>query len=315
MTRKTRRTLITAIPETTYGTPVDPGEPLLVEDPDFMIDRDVVPRNLVRPYFGGAEHLIGTRRAVIKFKTELAGSGAAGTAPAWGKLLRGSGFAETLTAGNRAEYSPITDAMESLTFTFNRDGVRYVSRGARGTCKLDMTAYQRPMMEWEFWGFDTTAFEVSMTSPSLAAWKKPAVITDANSGDISLGGSYAAGVISGGTSLKSRGMQIDLGNKLSHIKLLGGEACEITDRDVSGKMQVELTAAEEVAWRTAINGEVLTSVGFQIGTTAGSRVGVFGAAVQRVNPQAEDYEGRVLIGADLRFLPTSGNDDLRIVAR
>lgn len=315
MPRKTKRTLIQCGIESTYGTVPGSMSSILIEDPDFTIDRDLIPRNLVRKYFGGAEHLIGTRRAIIKFKTEVAGSGTAGTAPAWGMLLRGCGMAEAITAAQMVEYTPISDALESLSFSFNRDGVRYVSRGAMGTVKLDLTAYQRPMFEWEFWGFDTGAAEIALPSADYSAWKRPMVITDANSGDISIGGTYATGAISGGTSLKSQGMQIDLGNKLSHLKLLGGEACEITDRDVTGKMRVELSAADEVAWRTAINANTLTSVGFQIGNTAGARVGVFGATVQRVNPQATDYEGRVLIDADLRFLPNAGNDDIRIVAR
>jgi hypothetical protein len=51
------------------------------------------------------------------------------------------------------------------------------------------------------------------------------------------------------------------------------------------------------------------------GTAAGNRVRVFPPAVQRIDPQREDYEGRVMMKTDLKFLPTgtSGNNELRLV--
>ena len=143
MSRYMRNTVIQALLEPTYGAAVatwNAIDALLVKDPEFSIDRDVVPRDLVRGYMGGSEHLVGTRRSELKFTVELAGSGTAGTAPAWGKLLRGCGMAEVITAGNRVEYTPVTAGHESLSFRFFRDGVRYVSRGARGSVKVNLPA-------------------------------------------------------------------------------------------------------------------------------------------------------------------------------
>ena len=319
MSRLTRRTVILVGLEASYGAGM-PAEiiPLLVEDPDFQIDRDLVPRTLVRQYLGGAEHLIGTRRAIVKFKTELQGAGVADTPPAWGALMRACGLAQTITttAGEkRVTYSPISTGFESLCIHFYRDGVRYNTRGVRGTVKLDLTAYQRPMAEWEFWGFDTAASEVAVpTDTSFAAWKRPVIITDANSGDIRVGCTLNLGEPAGGTVMSSRGMTVDIGNKLSHLKLLGGEEISITDRDITGQMTVAMTAADEVTWRTDINTNTLTSVGLRVGNTSGYRVRTFGGAVQRVNPQAVDYEGRLMIQSDLRFLPSAGNDDILIMA-
>lgn len=315
MSRLTRRTVIQVGVEPTYGGTPSVWSPLLIEDPDFQIDRDLVPRTLVRDFLGGAEHLIGTRRSVIKFKTELAGSGTPETPPAWGVLMRACGMAETIfpSGTKRVQYTPISTGFESLSMQFHRDGVRYVCRGVMGTCKLDLTAYQRPMMEWEFWGFDTNAETASLPGTNFTAWKRPFVITDANSGDIQLGATFSNGSIAGGTVLPSRGLSIDLGNKLSHLKLLGGEAISITDREITGQMSVALSAADEVTWRSDINTNTLASVGFKIGTVDGAKIRVFGKSVQRVNPQAIDYEGRLLIQSDLRLLPDAGNDDIAIV--
>ena len=303
----------------TYG--VNPGgaylatEALLISDAKFKINRDNVPRKVLRSYFGGSEELVATRRADIEFDVELAGSGAAGTAPAWGKLLRACGMAETITALNRVEYTPVTTAFESISLRYYLDGIYYYARGCRGNVQVKMPAYDIPKLHFSFMGFDTVATEIAMPTTDFTAWKPPLVVSDVNAGDIRLGGTYAAGVVSGGTVLQSRGLEFDLGNKVSHLKILGGESIDISAREATGKANVFLTAADEVIWRNDMNANVLTTVGFNFGTVAGARIGVFSPAVQRVAPDVQDYEGRALFSAELRALPLLGNDELRIVAR
>lgn len=315
-TRRTRNTAIAFAIEGSYGSTPGTYKPILVTGvPDFQIDPDVVPRDLVRGFYGASEELVGTRRAVMKFTTELAGSSALGTAPEWGGLLRGCGFAEALTAVTRVEYTPITQVQESLTFKFNRDGVQYLSRGARGTATFNMMAYDRPTIDWEFWGFDTQATAVGVGTPALSAWQRPLVITDTNSGNIKLGGTYAAGGVTGGTAYNSRGMSIDIGNTLAHMKMLGSEAIDITDRQVGGKATFELTDTDELTWRTDINANVLASMTFAIGPAL-QNVVFHMPNMQRTKPQTVDYQGKLLMDVNLRVIPTSsGNDELRIIVK
>lgn len=319
MTRRARKTVIQHKLEATYG--VNPGDvgsddALLVSDPSFRIDRDVIPRKLARGYLGGSEHLIGTRRAEIEFTIELASAGTAGDVPPWGRLLRSCGFSETIVPGARVEYWPVSESFESGAMRFFSDGVMYVSRGARGTFDLMMSAYDVPKARFKFMGFDTRAFEqAALSTQDYSPWQRPFVLTDDNASEIRIGGVRDAAGISGGTLLTNRGVQISAGNTVSHLKLLGGEEIDITGRDVSGKMEVVLSAADEVAWRTDINSNVLTSLGFQYGSADGERVVIWAPNVQRVDPQGVDYEGRLLLGTELRLLPTLGNDELLIVAR
>jgi len=121
--------------------------------------------------------------------------------------------------------------------------------------------------------------------------------------------------MTGGTPYPSRGLEIDLGNSVGHLKLWGGEAIEITDRKVMGKATLFLTAAQEVTWRDKVNASALTTIGFSYGLTAGNRVTAFGPAVQRINPSAVENEGRIMVDTELAFLPfaTTGNDELRLV--
>ena len=76
MSRQIAKTIIFAQLEASYG--VFPGlltgtDAVLIANARFNIERDVVSRDLMRGYYGGSEHLMGSRRANIEFDVELAG--------------------------------------------------------------------------------------------------------------------------------------------------------------------------------------------------------------------------------------------------
>src|SRR5205085_5950126 len=114
-----RKTALTAKIETTYKTdptPTGAANAMLVSNVEVNpYNAENVDRALLREYFGASEQLVGVANLQVSFDVELAGAGAAGTAPAWGPLLRACSVAETVTAGNRVEYNPITDSPESVT--------------------------------------------------------------------------------------------------------------------------------------------------------------------------------------------------------
>ena len=317
MTRYVRNTVIQAVLETTYaGTPGNwSGSAILISNASFKIERDVVPRELVRGYMGGSDQLVAARRATIAFEVELAGSGTAGTAPAWGHLLRACGMAETITADTAVEYTPVTTGQESVAIRYYIDGIYYVARGCRGNVEFMLDAYGIPKMKFSFNGFDTNAYTGPVPQNTFTDWVRPLVITDGNSGDLILGGTFNGSWAGGGTSLPSRGLSIDLGNTVSHLKLLGGEAVDITARETKGKMSVALSASDEKTWREDINDNKLTSLGFNFGTAAGNKFSLWAPKVQRIAPDIEDYEGRVLLSTELRLLPDEGNDELTLVVK
>lgn len=319
MSRYFRNAAILAKVESTYGTdsgPTGAANAMLVSNMSISHAYDNVDRELIRPYFGGSEQLAGHRRVEIGFDVELAGSGAAGTAPAWGVLLKGCAMAETVTAGARVEYLPVTASQDSLTLYYHVDGVLHKALGCRGTVDMKMEAGGRPLLSVKFTGLDGGSTAAANPTPTLTAWKAPVVITDPNAGDILLGCAYNTGALSGGTAFPSRGLSLTLGNDVKHTALLGGESVNVTGRQATGKVALELTAAQEATARADVAANTLTSLGFQFGTTAGYKVLVHAPAVQRINPAYEDVDGVALVAFDLRLLPSaaSGNDELRIVA-
>lgn len=100
-----KRTLLAKI-ETTYGTdsaPVGATNAILCRNLDVMpLEGQTVSRDLVRPYYGNSDQLPTGIYAKVTAEVEIAGSGTAGTAPAWAPLLRACAFAETLLAAAHA---------------------------------------------------------------------------------------------------------------------------------------------------------------------------------------------------------------------
>lgn len=320
MARLIRKTAILAKVETTAGVdaaPTGAANALLISNASFEYSYNNVSRELLRGFIGGSEQLAGTRYVKASFDVEISGSGAAGTAPAFGPLLLGCAMAEVVNPATPGpacvEYTPVSTGMKTLTIYYHRDGLLRKMLGAMGTVELVMEEGGRPVFRFSFTGVDGGVVAQADPTLTLTAWKAPLVITDQNTGDIKLGGTYTQGVVTGGTAYTSRGLSMQLGNDVKYVALLGGQGVDITNREATASCQLELTAAQEASFIADINANTLTSLSFEHGTTAGGKVLVFAPAVQRINPRDADYEGRAHTSLDLRLLPSAGNDELRIV--
>lgn len=317
MGRLVRKTAILAKIEVTYGTdpvPTGAANAILVSNASFSLSYNNVKRDLIRAYLGGSEQLVGTRFVDCSFEVEIANSGTAGTAPAWGPLLRACGFSEaSLTTPTRIEYTPVSASFSSITIYYHLDGVLRKATGCMGTAEMMMGEGERPIWKFTFAGIDGGRTATADPTLTLTAWKTPAVISDVNTGDINLGCTYAAGVLSAGTIYPSRGLMLNIGNSVSKKALLGGQSVQISQREITGSMQLDLTAGQEVSFLTDINSNTLSSLGFTHQTGAGVGMVFHMPAVQRINPNDQEYEGDVHMGLELRVVPNTGNDELRVV--
>lgn len=319
--RQQRDTAVLCKIETTYGTdsvPTGGANALLVSNININpLNANNVDRALIRPYLGGSDQLVGTRYKEVSFDVEFTGSGTAGTAPAWGPLLRACAFAETLTASTRVDYLPITNAQESVTIYWFDSGVRHVLLGARGTFTLGMKVGDIPKFSFRFQGLDGGDTAVANPSVTLSAWQIPEVITDANTLDVTLGATHSpsgAPALTAGTTYPSQGLEgLDIGNGVNFTPLLGGETVDVSDRAGTGKIMLDLTAAQEVSLMTSVKANTVQSVGLSHGLVTGKKCLVFMPAVQLINPTKGEINGKRMIGYDLRINPSAGNDEMRIV--
>ena len=320
MSRIPKRTVILAKIETTSGTDAVPtGAANALQVTDFSItplDAKNVDMALTLPYFGASPSLVGTASVKCSFSVYLAGSGTAATAPAWGQLLIACAMAETtgLLTPNRVEYLPQTDTLKTATIYYYDDGVLHKLLGCFGNFKLSAKAGEAPKLTFDFVGLDGGVTAAANATAVLTAWKTPVAIAKANVVDITIGCTYAAGVLTGGTAYNSNGLTLDWGNKVDFVPMLTTEQVVLSDRNVSGSIELDLTAAQEVANMASVKANTLSGMGFVIGTATGNKIMLHMPNVQLINPKKVENTGMRLIGYDLRVLPNAGNDETRLIS-
>ncbi|TSA09420.1 MAG: hypothetical protein D4R79_13660 [Comamonadaceae bacterium] len=320
MSRLINRAVVLAKVETTSGTDAIPtGADNAIQVMDLQItplDANNIDTNFITSYLGGGVQLVGTASVKCSFSVLLAGSGTAATAPAWGALLLGCANAETtgLLTPNRVEYLTATDSLKTLTIYYYDDGLLHKLLGVFGNVKLSAKSGEAPKLMFDFVGLDGGVTAATNATAVLTAWRTPPAVTKANVVDVNLGCTYSAGALSSGTAYNSSGLTLDWGNSVAFAPLLTTEEVVLTDRDMTGSVSLNLTAAQEVTMMTSVKANTLQSLGFVIGTATGNKIMLHMPKVQLLNPKKEDFNGMRLIGFDLRVLPSSGNDELRIVS-
>ncbi len=317
MARKFKTLAILAKLESVPGTAATPSssDAMLASNVTHEMIYNNPDRGLLLPYLGHGGMLVGSRHVQLTFDVELSGSSAAGTAPAWGALLQACAFAETIDSGTSVEYTPVTTALKTLTIQFAQDGVLHTVTGAMGTVSFNMGVGEKPTMTFRFVGTDGGNVAASIPTTDYDAWQIPQVINTSNTDSLRLGSTYTSGVVSGGTTYCSRGLTLDMANDAKFMELLGCGGGNITDRAPAGRVQLEATAAQEVALRTQINSGTPTSLSLAHGSGAGKQITFFCPQVMFLNPRYEDYEGLLLVSLDFNAEPVDGNDELRIICK
>lgn len=317
MSRYIRNTTVLIKIEGTYGTdavPTGAANAILVSDVSINPVTDNVKRDLIRTWMGASEELIGNKHIEIDMTVELQNGGTAGAAPAWGPLIRACGFAEALlTVPARVEYTPVSAGFEGVSIYYYMDGVLHKAIGCRGTVDFDESVGVRPVMKFKFLGVDAGVSAATPSGVSFTGFKTPVVVTEDNVSQFLLGCTYAAGVLSAGTAHTSRGLTFNIGGDVKYVPTLGGQSVDITNREGTGKITLDLSAADEVTMKDAITANTLTSIGMVLGLTAGYKVLTFLPACQRTNPKTEEVDGRAMLAMDLRLIPLVGNDEIRLV--
>ncbi len=298
-----RKSVLTAKIESTYGTdsvPVAATNAVKIEnltvDP---LNQETVQEGTIQPHFGG-KRKIGVRESVdISFDVQIAGSGTAGTAPAYAELFRMCANAETIVAATSAGYNPISSAIESGTIYFYADGVLHKAVGCRGNVSLKISAGGIPVYSFTFKGLYAPVTDVTLPTPTLTAYKTPLVANSTNT-TFSIHG-YAA-VLSEFT--------LDYGNQVVHGDDIGDEQIMIIDRNVTAKAVIRAPDIATKDFYAIVRAETLGVVTVTQGTVAGNIIESKGDTVQLSNPTYSEKNGIRMLNLDLDYIPTDvGNDE------
>ncbi|WP_127088327.1 phage tail tube protein [Aquabacter cavernae] len=304
-----RRLAVTAKMETTYGTdaaPTGAANGMVMTNVTLNpLQGEEVSRELMLAYFGAqAVRLVGNYVELVG-SVELAGAGAAGTAPAYGPLLRACGMSETIVAATSVTYAPVTASQESVSAYVNFDGVNHKLLGAKGTWSLSMAPKQIPRIQFTLRGLWAAPADLVTPAVPMLAWKDPLTVGEGNTTTWSLHGTAGLG----------ESFALDFGNTVEVRNLVGADSIEITDRSVTGTMvnQADNIAAKD--WFGIAKAHTRGPLSIVHGITAGNIVAIAAPQVQLGRPSYGNTQGITNLSLPLTCVPNAGDDELTLVVR
>lgn len=264
--------------EATNGTPVTPtaaANAVAIRAKGLKIKSNVstAARDVITGVMGNDDKLPFSHTADLSFGVELAGSGTAGTAPAWGKIMQMGGFAETIVAGSRVEYTPAASAFKSATIFAEQNGrlERYFYLMA--ALKLAFAVGEIASLDASAKGLVTSVAAGSIGTKTFTPWKRGLAVGPINTSKVSLGAvTYTAGALAGGTTFDFKSYSLDCGQDVQLLQLAARQTVDIYDFKPKVELVVDLTPAQHAQFVTDMKAGTTLGLGFTHGTVAGQKI-------------------------------------------
>ena len=311
MAKLYRKMLLLAIKETTPGTEEVPtvANVMLVRGLQPQpITAEYVGRDNIKPYMGNNSQLAAGIHRTFEFEMEMAGSGTAGVAPAWGVLLEGCGFDESTNAGSPGEvhYSPISESIPSLTMYVYLDGILMKMIGSLGTVVFDFTSKTIPVMRFRFIGdysvMTDTAFP---TGVDYSAFIAP----------VTVGKVFTPSFTIHNVAACMQSLVIDMANQLVYRDLVGCGGAIISNRAPTATTVFELTSVAAKNWGEVIKNSTEGTLSLTHGRVAGNIITVDLPVVTCNNAGLQEQDGVAMVNTSLTVNPNVGNDEILITVQ
>ena len=303
---KYRKMLLLSKRESTYAT-----DPTLTGAANAVLAKNVtinpmegqdLNRDLILPYLGNQGMIPAGLYSTLQFDTEIAGSGTAGVAPAWGELMRGAGFAETILEDTSVSYNPISDSMESLYQKFWVGSTLHVLRGVRGNGTVTKDAQGIPIIRWQMWGLYVDPSEATPATGTFSAYKKPLVVNKENT-------SFSVADI----PLVMRNFSFDFANQVEPRLLVNKENIELVDRAERINLVVEAVPVTTLDIYGKARRQETVECEIVHGKTAGNICTINAPSCQILRPTGyQNNQGIAEWPLVLAPQPVSGNDQFTL---
>ena len=307
----TRKKFLIAKIESSYGTdptPVGGSDAVQVTNLEVTpIESDNVQASAYQGFIGNSTRatLVANKRVSVTFDVELAGSGTAGTAPAFGPLLKSCGLSETTVADTSVTYAPVSSSFDSATIYCFYDGTRHKITGARGSVSFNFTAGQFAVASFNFIGIynapDDTALSGTFTVANQAAALE---VNDTN---------LTTATFFGETSQRIESFDMALNNELIYKETASSKEVLITNRAVGGTAVIEAPAVGTTDYFADAVGVSTASSSLVLGATGGNIVTLTAAQTDVTGVSYGDTNGVISLSMPYLALPTTaGNNELSL---
>jgi hypothetical protein len=307
----TRKKFLIAKSEATYGTdpsPVGGTNAIQVTDLEVTpIESDNVQSSTLQGFIGNSTRatVLANKRVSVSFGVELGGSGTAGTAPAYGPLLKACGLSETTVADTSVTYAGVSSSFDSATIYCFYDGTRHKITGCRGTVTFNLSAGELATANFEFIGIfndpDSTALSGSFTVANQAAALE---VNDTN---------VTTATFHGETSVRIESLDLALNNELVYKETLSNKEVHIVNRAPGGTAVIEAPSISSQDYFAKAKGTSTANSSIVLGATAGNIVTMTMAQTDITGITYGDTNGVISLSMPYLALPTTaGNNGISL---
>jgi hypothetical protein len=304
MPLRTQRAVLAAKIEVTEGTAetLAAADGVLALQAAFQRNQEMNARNPFRPTLSQLASVAGKRTGAMTCQVEMKGSGTAGTAPEWGKLLRACGFGETTVPATSVTYLPVSTGDPSLTIGHYQDGIRHLVAGARGTFSFGGAVGEIPILNFSFLGVEDVTADVAIISPTYQTSVPRALkgLTFTLHGVTVVGSSFS----------------IDIGNtitpRVDFTKASGHASVFIGDRVPVCNFVVEKPLVASKDWYGIWDANTESTISMVIGTVAGNIMTITSPKFQITGITEQDDGGIAKLSIDGKLNLSTGDDELSI---
>ena len=289
--------------ETTYGVDAGPLAAQAIRAFDATwnpLEGTELERATAQPYMGQGDHYVVGKYATCEFSVEAAGSGTAGTAPAYDACLRMAGLSPVITAGTDVAYAPVSTGHESASLYCILDGKRYRTYGARADVTLEIEGAKVPSWRFKVTGLFVEVDAAAMPVVDFSAYMKPVPAEKAHIPEFTLHG-YAA---------KFKKLTFGLGQKVEYRGLANDESVIISERKGTVNIDIEEPPLATKNYYQAVTSHTRGPLVLQHGTTAGNIIKVTAPALQLSKPKTAKVNNiEHLQWSNAWLNPVSGDDE------
>lgn len=187
--------------------------------------------DVVRPWFGASPEVITGSYSEIEFEVQMAGSGAAGTAPKWGPLHKACAFSETTVASTSVTYALVSASLGTATIyaymgTSSGANSAWVKMTmCMGTVDYTLDSEGVPIMKYKFTGlYNPITAQALPTGADYSGFIDPVAVNYANTSVMTVGG----------TAVQMKSLALSIGNSVAYDNRPNVEQIITTDRSMSG---------------------------------------------------------------------------------
>jgi len=283
----------------------------VIADPQVDENVEQIERDFLSADFSRFASLQGKKDRRIKFRSELKGSGTAGTPPAITAFLRACGMSVANVVATSDTYTP-NSGLNTITMgRWLQDGaggsiVKKI-KGAMGSFSLEGSVGAPMFVLFDFLGQWLDVVDLASPTGIVLDVAKPPQLLN------------VAFTIGGFTPKISKitingGQVVTMADDISTLGVHGKTVADLTDRDVQISFDAELTTVAAHDWYGKFRDGVEAALSFQVGSVPGNRYTVTCPAVQYLGLTEGERDNIAIINFTGRAdRGPAGDDELSIL--